>query len=505
MSASTNIQRRLIPRWRSLSRTIQVGELGTPPISLSGEVGSLNSDLEQKLFAWEKEPSVITAGEVVEASIVAGEETRAEAAAKYLIAGGEANAALVTLASLCLARAAPSFNGPWLPGGGKSIWRRRTRLYANNPLAWVELSLAEALSFRTREAERAMLVALSLAPENRHVLRAAARLFIHRNERDRAHAVLLRSLATKYDPWLVAAEIATASVAGEPIRRYREGLTMLADDAFSDWDISELAGALGTEELVGGRRKKARDLFRRSAINPSGNALAQMEWASPRLPVSSLEFPDPARIPEPDEAVALHYYRLGELGRVVAACELWASTEPYSIRPHEMASAMLAQHGNYEDAIRWAEAGLKIKPHGNWLLNNAAFAAASLDRFEDAERYLLKLSGDEAELRIASLANYGLIAIRSGHVEQGQQLYERAIAAYRSRGDNQLAAAATVFYSKASVDMGLLTAPALLKRAKEAIVNMDVPSLVFALEQAEMRHTLGSSPFVDITASLMSP
>jgi hypothetical protein len=63
-----------------------------------------------------------------------------------------------------------------------------------------------------------MMTALQLAPQNRHVLRSAARLFLHVGDPECAHDLVARNDATKNDPWLIAAEIAIAYLLIAPSR-----------------------------------------------------------------------------------------------------------------------------------------------------------------------------------------------------------------------------------------------------------------------------------------------
>ena len=54
------------------------------------------------------------------------------------------------------------------------------------------------------------MVALQLAPTNRHVLRSASRLFLHLDDSERAYDIIAQSDATVDDPWLIAAELSFA-------------------------------------------------------------------------------------------------------------------------------------------------------------------------------------------------------------------------------------------------------------------------------------------------------
>jgi len=69
--------------------------------------------------------------------------------------------------------------------------RLRSKEELHNPFVWVDLARAyENLGVREK-AERMMRVALTLAPEDRFVLRSAARLYFHHDEFEQAHRVIM--------------------------------------------------------------------------------------------------------------------------------------------------------------------------------------------------------------------------------------------------------------------------------------------------------------------------
>ena len=51
-----------------------------------------------------------------------------------------------------------------------------------NPIVWVELARLYIMHDQVEKAERALLTALHLAPDNRFVLRSATRFFIHTDQ-----------------------------------------------------------------------------------------------------------------------------------------------------------------------------------------------------------------------------------------------------------------------------------------------------------------------------------
>ena len=492
MNSANDIARRLVPRWRSLSATIKFGELahsGGPPKPNNPEV---DEQLAVKVAVWSEDPSIQSAGEVVEASIVAGQDEIGFEAAKFVMSDEHAATLLKDNARQLIARTA----GDQTPrtqtrGDAKRQWRDLARECPNNALAWVELSLMDVLDGRRDSASRSMQVALGLAPNNRHVLRAAARLFLHLGDPERSHAVLLKSEATPHDPWLSAAEIAVANVAGKRSATLRQSQRLLDGGNHSDWDLGELAGAVGTEEMLSGRRKKARDLFRRSVLKPTGNALAQAEWASPSFPGDFLETMSTGRAPEADEAVAIHAYRHDKLSEVMSACDGWARSEPYSIRPYEMASGAAAESELYEKTIEYAKKGLVLRPDAPWLLNNIAFASIYLGLYDEALPILAKLSQDGEKISLVAKANYALLSMKLGNYEQGASWYQEVIDAFRRKGEVRLSALAGAYFAKAAAESASPEAGQLLGAAEEAADKLGMHSIARLLGNVRGRFELG--------------
>ena len=473
-------QRRVVPRWRTLEITLQAGELRTlRQVAEKSDDGTISPELAKRLERWRADPSLLTAGELVEAAIVAGREKEAVRAAQRLLqVDGRATPLLKEQAGRLLLRAGAS--KPWFktevsPQEAVSIWRARTRLHPGDALAWTELALQYTIHNRLDVALKAMLAALQLAPENRHVLRSAVRFFLHLKDRERAHDLLIRSAATKYDPWLIAAELATADIAARQPRFAKVAAKMLTDGGLYPRQTTEMAAAIATLEMVSGNRKKAKRAFEASMIDPTGNAVAQAEWASPQfggilVPVSRLE-----SVSEPSEALAFHRFAERRYSEVPKFCEVWAHEEPYSIRPYEFGSQSAAAAGDYGVALELAIRGLKQRPGASRLGNSAAFALASMNRTAEAITALAAINAKEHddESRLVSLANLGLIAFREGRTDEGSAAYNEAIDGFRRQGARSSEAVARIYLAREAQGAQLPNAQALLDTAADAWAKID--------------------------------
>ena len=484
-------RRRLVPRWRSLSVTMAARELAVP-YSDEDSVTSvrMSTDLEEKINNWGERPNVVSAGELVGAALVEGREERAvEAVGLLLSPRSSATDALRELAELTRKRVAPE------RGRGESSaldysqvkhqWRSRTRLHPATALAWVELSLLEVISGRERAAKRCMSVALQLAPNNRHVLRSACRLYLHFEDPGKAYEIIAKCEAVRTDPWLMAAELAVAELAERRPKYFGRGRDVVDDGATSPSQYTELAGAVGTLELIAGRRRKARDYFRKSVIEPTGNALAQAEWASPSFGSELLEQSYFARGREIEEAVALQHLNKEEFRSVPDACDAWARTEPYAVRPFELGSSVSALIEDYERTVGTAKEGLRVHPKSEMLLNNYAFAMANLGEIDEASRILDRIVSRDGTGWVVSEANRGLVAMRRGEHDLGVALYKNAINGFRRRGHGPGAEIASVYLAREAAIARIGDADNLVRRAREAMERPGTKGYEGIMEQAE--------------------
>ena len=364
------------------------------------------------------------------------------------------------------------------------MWRQRVRLHPRSALAWVELSLLDIVEGREPAALRSMLVALQLAPTNRHVLRSAARLFLQLRDPQRAYDTIAKSSPIRRDPWLVAAELSLAVLADRNPSHFGLGRRLISDGSLVPRQFTELAGAIGTLELIAGHRKSAREFFRKSVIAPTGNALAQAEWAAPNIGVDLVGQSFFARVTEIDEARALQLLNAENYSKVPDACRDWSQAEPYSIRPYEISSSASALVGDHSLTLKIARRGFRIRQMSYTLLNNYAFALASLGRFSDAEGALRRIGTGEGRHWFVSEANRGLLAMRKGAYDVGIAHYRSAIRGFRRRGEGGSADVAFLYMAREAALAALPDAHKLVERARELAGRFETKRYDHVLAQA---------------------
>jgi Tfp pilus assembly protein PilF len=485
--------RRLVPRWRSLGSTLASLELASPrKAGVSAEPIS-NVDYLARLERWTLHPSLVTAAELLEIAIIDGREKDALNAARRLVQIDKNATPLIHAQAIAVLRRNGLDNEipvRLLDTAPAPAARHFTRLHPKDPLAWVELALRQVVAGHSPAARHSMRIALALAPNDRHVLRSAARLYLHDGEPERAHDLIARNAATKGDPWLMAAEIALAEVAKRDPRFQKLGLRTLDDRNLSARQITELAGSVGTEEFLNGSRKKSRRSFELSMNDPTGSSLAQGEWASQEI---GSELVSDARLQttlEAAEAQAFHRHRLGAYEDVPELCWKWADADSFSIRPFEFGSAIAGMLQDHEAALKLAEKGLAMRPGTPGLLNAMAFSLASSGEPERAAEQLIKINLNESDyVYFLTAANWGLVAFRSGYPARGRELYNRAVEGFNKLGRADLAARAKIYLAVEAIRAQEVDGPALLAEATKAAVAVKHDENAFILER--LAATLG--------------
>lgn len=431
-------ERNIIPRWRDFRTTISIGELN--PSGTANESTLPAGDfLADKLQAWNENKTVSFATDLLGAAFVLGRQQEAEEAAKFiLLPESGASSAARSLAKRIVVPESheETIDEEVIPESEEQthrqihLLRRRLGDEPRNPILLVDLAREYTLLGLEKKAAHAMEVALKLSPTNRFVLRSAARMHIHQDEAEYAHRILRRAESTKYDPWLLAAELAVATSVGRSSQLVGAGRKILADASFAPSQTTELSSAIATLEFVNGKTQVARKLFRQSLTAPTENSVAQVEWASRH----HLGFEvDVSRIyvPRVFEAQAWEFYASGDWKKSINQSWKWLYDQPFSNLPalfaSFVASAVLEDYSEGERIIRF---GLIANPQDPILLNNLAFIYASSGRIEEAEEEFAKINRSDISNtvhEVALLATEGLLNFRNGFQEQGRDLYLQAM------------------------------------------------------------------------------
>jgi tetratricopeptide (TPR) repeat protein len=428
--------------------------------------------LASKIAAWKRHRTVRFAADVVTAGLVLGLYESVADAARYLLEAPDVPGTARRMARIVLGResSTPSDEQMELPldeDPVRSAVRQLRALLRDEPrnaLMWADLALAYTSVGQSKKAEHAMRNALSLAPHNRLVLRSAARLYVHLGDAERAHEILRRSDAIVIDPWLMASEVAVATVANIRPLYLKRGKELIERGVHSPFHLAELRAALGTLEVLDGVARKGRRLFKDALEDPNDNTVAQAEWASRHLNEFRLESKD-LKIPRSFEAKAWEAYWEADWPEALNQAKQWAQDEPFSVAPGMLASFLAGTVlEDYSEGAALARRSLHANPTDLGLKNNFVFALAKDGKLVEATTAYKTI--DESDLRtprmrVLWLATGGLLEFKSGDVARGRELYSAAAAYATEKGDPRLAALASGFLAWEELIAGTPEAAAL--------------------------------------------
>jgi Tfp pilus assembly protein PilF len=439
--------RNVLPRWRSVTNTLAVGELPSarPPDSMEQ---ADRAALRETEAAWTVEPdSECLASEFASLALILGAPDVAHDAGVFLVEAGTTNA-LQNLGRKVVTPVRqrerlllpPSESDLTGLGARQHIASLKAELRRDprRALAWVDLARHyTAMGFHAKAA-RAIRVALTLAPDHRYVLRAATCFYASTGDPSEAHDLLVAADRTKQDPWLVSAEMAAAVAAGRRPRLVRTARSMAESGRYSALALSELTSELATLELQTGKDRAARRLFIQALVDPTENSLAQAEWAAekdPRVVASHLDLGEPTAF----EARARRAQWAGDWKEAAEDALGWIVDQPFSADAAVMGSCVASVEEDWETSVDFARRGLKANPESSALLNNIAYALLESGRVAEGEAYLRRIKPDSMRGadRSVYLGTWGLLAYRRGDPVSGRALYQQAMTTARQHRNNR--------------------------------------------------------------------
>lgn len=440
--APRNIRRQVVPRWRQLHRTRpdELKSTAKADERWQQQLKALSDQEVAKAAAtWRVNPTLGNASEFAAAVLMTEHEQQAVGAARQILA---VNSTAMDAAKRLARRVLKGrdFAGLEIDPAALSPEDRRVTIYGQlarlkrqlvtyprNALLHVEAARLYSSIGQNTQAEGAIERAVKLAPENRFVLRSASRFFVHDSNPERAHDLLRRKDPTQHDPWLLSAELALSSVAGRTSKLISNARNLLNLDHLTPIQLSELAAALGTIELMHGAHKRAKKLMRQSLIDPTDNSIAQARWAAQQV---GSDFNTRYLLVQGTfEARAEEaYFRGADPQEIVRQCQYWWEDEPFSVRPALLGSYMAATRlYDYELALSFLNAALSANPGSISLINNKVVALAKNGKLQDARRELARIKEKRADFNPVIRATEGLVNFREGNLVAGREYYEQAI------------------------------------------------------------------------------
>jgi len=441
--------RRVVPNWRDYKTTVILGELdATKKVKPDFKV-----DISKQIRDWEISNSMGTAADLLGSVYLSNEREndRIIEASKFILKNKDnASTPLIKLANEIINPQQSSVGNPIdsieikdllevnsdqsLQHIINLIRSVKSNINTNpfNAIWWVELSRLYSIIGQNQQAMRAMQIAVNLSPNNRFVLRAATRLFIHFDEPDKALHYLRKSITTKSDPWLLSAHIATSAILNKHQVNANLGRDMLASKNFSDFNMTELSSSLGTLEFFSGAIKSSKKYFEIAQKAPNDNTLAQLEWVSQKDQRFVFNQVLLSHVSNSYEAFAIEHFENGNWAESAKNSIKWFYDMPYSSRPVVLGSFICSAFlDDQEAAIKLCNLGLIANPNDITVLNNLMYACLLANKVEYAITASKSINISRMDVTDESVimlqATTGLLSFRQGNIEEGKRLYQLAI------------------------------------------------------------------------------
>lgn len=468
-------RRRLIPRWRPVSKTLETSEIESVLSKPSNKLAFDQGVFSDSVAAWRKNPTAGHLGDVIAFS--PDEEFRPAISSildEAVLKGHSISDIQHSIFSELreeIVDADDTHLAGKLAVQSRVVNLRKELLVApDNVLALLDLAQLQLAAGKQTAAKRLLFTALDLAPNGRIVLRTAARFFVHLGEYDRAHSLITRHPAAKTDPWLISSEIALAEVAGRNSTLIDVGRRMIRTSKQPSRQLAELAGAVAHRDLWAGSIKEARTLLRRALEHPTDNVAAQAMIDARQMGVKLDEPAIVQAVTRSAEAQLLQAWMAADEVSSERHALRWHAEEPFSSRPLQFLTSLYALQGKYEKALEWVHRGLIADPADPGLVTNLSFAQAAVGDESAAEasiRRARSLGG--ADLEPFFKATEGLVALRRGQFDLARTLYRDAEQTFLRSGRDSVAALCLAHYAKFAEECGAPDAGALKKEAEEKV------------------------------------
>ncbi len=476
--------RNMVPRWRYTGRTPFNAEHAgaTRHGKINPQAGA---DLSVAEALWRTEPSFVHAVELISCACAAGRPLLSRDSAAWLRAANiRVPKALNSMIDWILKGAPPNERAWATPDTSNEsglleaqrtirIGRARLRDGPRNVAGWLDLSLAYCVLGQGGNARRAMTVALGLAPNHRVILRSAARLLVHLNETDAAHALIRRHPRTPMDPWLMATEISVAQILERPSLFAASGRRFAQEHAAQPAFVSELAGAVASAENSAGEHRRAHKLYQLSLLEPTDNVVAQVQYLSQSDRSLKYGF-NGLNLPSAVEARTWRAMTDERWDEALKEAMEWQADEPFSGRPATAVSYLAIMMGNPSVAATSAHTGLRANGDDQLLRNNLSVAYARLGRHADAQAEFNKIRGplQRGFPKYVFDATKGLMAYIGGNLELGRELYQLALRGAPS-GDRAMVALSFV---ETEWDFVPQARPSMREELKKILDKIAVPA-----------------------------
>lgn len=428
--------RRLIPKWRQVASTLNITESRPTHEREPSEFTGNEVEFEKAVKLWRETKQSGVLGDVLSFSV------HPELYDQAIRIGEEAlkTGAKVTLAQKNLIhdiRDDPTIIEPGTRHPFERPIQKLRIILGNtpdNPLALMDYAQFQLAVGKQKAAQRALLTALNILPNNRIILRTMARFLVHVDKADHAHRLISRHALTPYDPWLMASEIALSSAAVAKSRFMMPGRQFIKTNPnINPKHITELTGAIAVEELHSGHMKRARESQLKALIAPNDNVIAQAVTCRDEFGIDYYSPVATLALQTSSEALTLQAMMDIKPEIMVQHAADWHTDEPFSSRPIQLLAMTYAYIGDFAKALQWAQAGLLANESDPGLLMTLAYIHAHNGDEKESFAVMHRLKQINAEYGPYCMATAGLIEYSKGHYDIGDALYGRAILDFNNK------------------------------------------------------------------------
>lgn len=487
--------RRLIPKWRPVATTLNEPEAGSHKVPTSKAILGDAAELERAIAQWRAERTPGFLGDVLAFSV------HRELIPQILDIGAEARklnvAMTIVQSSLINELNRTDGNENLLPTSvldmsieahpfQQSIRRLRSllRTRPDSALALLDMAQLQSAMGKSKAAGRSIQTALSLAPNNRTVIRTAARYWVHAGNAEIAHQMLRRHQRTPSDPWLMASEIAISDLIGAPSSFLSKGRRFLIDNnSFSNAHLTELSGAIAAEELKSGSLKKARDAQRKALLAPNDNMISQAVENRQLFNIALEGAQIERALANSHEAQVLKAWLERKPNLTEMHAKAWHGEEPFSSRPIQLLSTLYLFQGEYEKSEQWLAAGLVADPQDRGLQINLAFLKARAGQEGQMLTILRRLRlqyPKESEGYVRAIE--GLFEYSQGQFEVGDHKYGDAARYFEMSKRLDLASYCRLFQALNALEFNHPQAQEIVKLAQTSLQIASTPDALLLID-----------------------
>jgi len=474
-----------VPRWRNFRASVT-----SPSISQTDLVSDLpSSSLQSNIDDWKREDSLWTALDLVAGAIVENRlDLASDAFARLRIDPSTPQAALALIDE-------HAKNSSHVVDDGLPIEKRsrvgikssRLRLsnYPFDAIEWIDLARSFTTLGFLKKANRSVAAAMALAPANIFVLRAASRFYMQQGDPDRAQWILTKCPRTLENPWLMASEIAAASVAGRGSQLLKLAMRIEQAD-FSPEDLTELRAAIATAEIDAGSSTRGKKLLRRSLNGANENSLAQVQWMD-RTRLGNIIDISTTKPPNRHEARAWGNFFESKWQQAAACALQWFEDQPFSANAGIFCSYVFSDLMDLPaQSLDVLNLALRSNNDNHTLKNNLAYAYIQLGELDKAESILnsIHLVQDAPEDATVE-ATFGLLSFRKGQIDRGRSLYEGAIRTFQKGSLYELSGRAAIYLAIEEVKLRTPEALVATKRALEMTKENPRSDVAMKLDQLQ--------------------